>query len=207
MSKLFATTVAVACLTGSSFVYASSTVTLPIPANNVIAANSELALPVDSLTTDVPYMVTCNVDSSAPAELDMSLAPSLAPKGGFGVAKVNDKLMLKNVGTLASGLNTVSFMASVSGNKEKPNQIIFKNLDNHFTSTVKSCEAKPVSNVSSTQNGVAGGYFYVTNNLPYYTDITVGNFTPTGYCLYPNSVTYITVTTAYQNIAIVQTHY
>jgi hypothetical protein len=207
MNKLLASTIAVACISGSSLAYASSTVTLAVPANNVIEAKSELALPIDALTTDVPYMVTCNVDSTAPAGLDMSLAQSLAPKGGFGVARVNDKPMSNNVGTLNSGHNTVSFMASVSTNKDKPNQIIFKNLDARFTSVVKSCEAKPVSNVTDTAHQVAGGYFYVSNNLGYYVDITVGNYTPTGYCLPPYSVNYILVSTAYQNIAIVQTHY
>ncbi len=207
MKKLLATTIALACLSGSSLAFAASTVALAVPANNVIQAKSELALPMDALTTDVPYMVTCDVESTAPTGLDISLAPSLAAKGGYGVATVNAKPMFNNVGTLKNGENTVSFMTSISNNKDQPNQIIFKNLDSRFTSVIKSCEAKPVSNVTDAAHQVAGGYFYVTNNLPYYVDITVGNFTPTGYCLYPNSVTYISVTTAYQNIAIVQTHY
>jgi hypothetical protein len=206
MNKLLATTLAVACVSASMAAYASSTVTIPVPANNVIAAKSELALPLNALTTDVPYMVTCNVDSTAPAELDMSLIPHLAPNGGFGVAKVNDKPMLKNVGTLQTSHNTVSFMASIA-TQAKPNEMILKNLDDRFTSVVKSCEAKPVANVTSAANKVASGYFYVTNNLPYFVDITVGTFFPTGYCLYPNSKSYITVSTGYQDIAIIQTHY
>jgi hypothetical protein len=194
-------------LTGSSAVFANSTIALPVPSNNVVAAHSTLDLDLNSLDVNVPYVVSCNVESSSPETLDMHVAQQLAPKGGFGIAKVNDKSVVKEVGTFQSGQNTFSFMASVGSNKNVVNKMVLKNLDNRYSATVKSCQAQPASNSTLAANKVGGGYFYVTNDFGYYLDITVGAYFPDGYCIPPYSRAYITVSTPYQDIEIVRTHY
>lgn len=208
MNKFLASALTLTLLSVSCSSFASSTIAISVPSNNTIAAKADIEIPLNSLTNDVPYMVTCDLDSSSPSKLDMSFAPRLAPNGGFGVAKLNGKPVLKNVGSLQSGQNTFSFMVSVMANdKSKSNVMIMKNLDDRFSASVKTCQAQPVTNVVAAANRMAGGYFYITNHLPYYVDISVGNYFQTDYCIYPYSKAYIEVTTGYQNIDIVGTHY
>jgi hypothetical protein len=207
MNTLLARSIALTFLMGSCAVYADSTINLPLNGNGQIAPNSEIALDLNPLTNDVPYMITCEVESSSPTNLDMSVTQHLAPNGGFGVAKVNDKPMMRNVGALQNGQNTLSFLASVGTKGNAANQLILKNLDNRFASNVKSCQARPASNVTDMANRVHGGYFYVTNHLPYYVDITVGSYFPDAFCIPPYMKQYVSVSTAYQDIDIVGTHY
>jgi hypothetical protein len=138
--------------------------------------------------------------------MEMNFSPRLAPNGGYGVVTINGKPVLQNTGTLQSGENTFSFMTSVSTSKAKNSFLLIKNLDARYASTIKSCQAKPVTNMTSAADQTHGGYFYVTNHFPYFLDITVGNFTPTPYCIYPFTSQYVAVSTAYQNIDVLGTH-
>jgi hypothetical protein len=203
MKKLLGTTLALTVLSASMSAFATSTITIPV--NNSIAANATAVINLDTLTPDVPYMVTCDVEASAD-KLDINLAPKLAPKGGYGVSRINDREILKNTGALQNGHNTLSFMASIAP-KSSSNTVSVKNLDNHAAAVLKSCQAQPVSNVTMNANKVGAGYFYVTNYLGYYLDITVGNFSPTPYCIPPYYKQYIFTTTSYQDIDVVATHY
>lgn len=190
----------------SCSVYASSTIHLAMPNNQMITAHSEANIPLDSLPTDVPYMITCQMNATSPTTQDVKLSRQLAPNGGFGVTKLNNK-PFHEVGTLQAGDNTFSFMVSISSDKTKTNQLTIKNLDDRFSASITSCQAQPVSNVTSAANQLSGGYFYVTNHLPYFVDIGVGNFIQTTYCLYPYSKQYVETSTSYQDIDIIATHY
>jgi hypothetical protein len=151
----------------------------------------------------VPYIVTCTLESTSP--IDMSFTPHLAPKGGFGVTKLNDKDFTKNLSSLQSGKNTLSFMTSVA-DKNKTNELVIKNLDDTYSTTVKSCQATPASNVSSITNKAAAGYFYVTNDFPLFLDVAIGNYYPTEYCIPPYYKLYVGVSSNNQDVEVIGTH-
>jgi hypothetical protein len=208
MRKLFATTFTLSFLSLNA--YASSTITLPLPSDKTIKANATAELKLDALTSDVPYKVTCELESPSPTALDMSYTPQLAPNGGFGVTTLNGKAITNNVMRIEAGQNTFSFLASVADNKNPANSLLLKNLDDRYNVTLKSCQANPVANVTAAANLntlTRGGYFYVTNRLGYYLDINVGNYVPTGYCIPPNFKQYVSVSTDNQNIEIVGLHH
>ncbi len=205
MNKLLLTAASLTFLATTS--YASSTIIVPVPKANEIAAKSELKLNLNSLVSEVPYMVTCSVNSSSSRPVDVALVPELAKNGGFGVTTINGKAMaMHNNGQLQSGENKLSFMASINKN-DQANFIKLKNLDDHNSITVAHCDGQPVSNVKSfADRKVGSGYFYVYNHLPVYLDISVGNWTPTSYCIPPYYSYYIWVSTNNQNISVDGTH-
>lgn len=196
-------------IAASQLALAGSTVNIAVPSPAMIAPHAVMELPLDSLMQGVPYTVTCTLESRAPSGSDLHIAPVLAPDSGFGVVKLNDDPVLKNTGTLHSGMNTLSVMVSVTaGRKPAINALSLKNLDDQYPLSVKACQARPVTKmVTSAEKKVTGGYFYVTNHLPYFLDITVGNYFPTPYCIYPFLRQYIQVSTNNQDIDVVDIHY
>lgn len=208
MNKLLSSTLACTLLTASVSAFAGTTVQLPT--NNTIAAKSSVEIPLDGLNKDTTYVVSCNVDSSSPNTLQLSVAPHLAKKSGFGIVKMNGKSALKNVGSLEKPHNTLTFLTSVAKNDGKaPNGIIINNLDDKHVISINSCEAKPASNTVAKGGSyiLGGGYFYVSNPFPYFLDILVGDYSPTPYCIYPYLTQLVETSTSYQNINIVGTHY
>jgi hypothetical protein len=190
--------------------YANSTVTMPLPADNTIKANSTAELKLDFLSSNIPYKITCNMESAAPMTLAMSFAPILAPHGGFGVVSLNGKETSHNVLRLAAGQNSFSFMTSVADNKNLANTMQFKNLDDRYSVTLKSCQAEPVPNVTAltgNSNLMRSGSFYIQNNLGFFLDVTVGNYVPTAYCIPPMHTQYVSVTTDNQNVNIITIHH
>lgn len=207
MNKLLTfTTTLIFVFVNSAF--ASSTIHLPVANEVTIVPHAEKEVSLDALVRDVPYMVSCTLHSTSPNPSDMDFSPRLAPKGGFGVMKLNDKSIVQHIGALQNGENTLTFLVSVPDNhKQETNAFVFKNLDNRFSVTLKACQAQPASNVTTAANRMSGGYFYITNYLPCFLDVSIGNFIPTNYCIPPFSKAYIETSTSYQNIDIVGTHY
>lgn len=207
MTKLLSASLACALMTASCATFASSTVQLPT--NSTVAAKSSIEIPLDGLSKDVTYVVSCRADSSSPTTVELSLAPHLAKNSGFGIVKMNGKAALKNIGSLEKPHNTISFLTSVANSDGKtPSTIIVNNLDDRYSVTINECEAKPASNAVTKGGGyIIGGYFYVTNRFPYFLDIAVGDYSPTLYCIYPYTRQFIETSTSFQDIDIVGTHY
>lgn len=191
---------------GPSASFASSTVNLK--AQNDIGPQSEFNLPLEGLLNDVPFIVSCELHSQSAKSLDIQIAPKLSKNSGFGVTKINETAAPQNMGALKSGKNKLSFLVSVAENKDgKTNVINVKNLDRQYSVAINNCQALPANNVTSAANKVGGDYFFISNHLPYFADVTVGNFFPTEFCIPPFSRLYVQTSTHDQNIDIIRTHY
>lgn len=207
MNKYLAYALPIAFFSLNTSLYANSMINLP--GQMAIAPNAETNLPLYALTNDVPFIVTCEMDSNAPSKLDIKFSPKLVRNSGFGVIKINNQaISQQDLGALSPGKNTLSFLVSIADNKDQSSNILnIKNLDQRYTVNINACHALPANNVTTAANKVAGGYFYVTNHLPYFVDISVGNYFPTNYCIGPYSRYFIETSTYNQNIDIISTHY
>ena len=209
MNRLLASTLTLVLVSANPDVLASSMVNLPLPASQSIAPHTSMEIPLDTLMQGVPYTVSCTLETTAPSGTDINIAPHLVPDSGFGVVTLNNQPALKNTGTLSQGKNTLSVMVSVAeDSKSVANSLVLKILDDRHPLTLKACHALPVTRaVTSASTRVMGGYFYVTNHLPYFLDIMVGNYLPIPYCIYPFLRQYIQVTSSYQDIDVLNIHY
>ena len=188
--------ISIAVLLMSSPLLAAPSSQVKLSGHATINPTADLNLSLASILKGAYYTLTCEFTNNQSEALDMRFEPN-ASSTSYGQVTLNGATLVNLQGSLESGSNTL--VIDDITNKGNNASLLLKNLDLKHSVEITHCSAKPAIKKLSADYG---GSFIAYNDTAYFIDITVGNFFPTPYTIYPFASRWINVSTNNQNIAI-----